>query len=120
MRKSPLAVGAFLLLATCLQGQHRTLDGCDTWTGSVISVDDQTRQITLEAITGSDTQTFTGVLKKGLRVKRRDGSETELKMSEISVGSFKDAFYTQKTRKVAGKKEKFYEIYRLEPVYIMH
>lgn len=116
MRNSLLAVGAFLLLATCLQGQHSAGTGYDAWTGWVISVDSQTRQITLKAINASETQTFTATLKKGLRVKRRDGSETELKMSEISVGSLREAFYTQKARKLDGEKEKFYEIYGLDPV----
>jgi len=120
MRKPQFLASALLLLAVSTQAQHRFVGGSDTWMGSIVAVNDQTREITLKAAFSNETQTFTGVLKTGLRVRRRDGSETTLQMSELSLGSTEAAYYARKTRKVGGKKEKYFEIYRLDPVYIFH
>lgn len=86
----------------------------DTWSGEVTSTNDETREITLTYTKGSKTETFTGVLQEGYKVKLKDGTPHELKPSEISKGTHLMVFYTQRTRKDGEKKIKYYEIFRLQ------
>src|SRR5712671_4780248 len=50
----------------------------DTWSGEVTSTNDDTREITLTYNKGSKTETFTGVLQVGYKVKLKDGTSHEL------------------------------------------
>jgi hypothetical protein len=86
----------------------------DTWSGEVTSTNDDTREITLTYTKGSKTETFTGVLLEGYKVKLKDGTPLELKPSEISKGTHWMVFYMQKTRKNGDKKIRYYEIFRLQ------
>ena len=85
----------------------------DTWSGEVTSTNDETREITLTYTKGSKTETFTGVLQEGYKVKLKDGTSHELK-AEVSKGTHVMIFYTPKTRKDGDKKIKYYEIFRLQ------
>ncbi|HKV05345.1 MAG TPA: hypothetical protein VJO53_09595 [Candidatus Acidoferrales bacterium] len=88
----------------------------DTWTGTVTSTNDDTREITLTYTKGDKTESFTGVLQSGLKAKRRDGSETEWKPSDIPLGTRIVVYYMAQTKKVEGRKVKFYEIFRFTSV----
>jgi opacity protein-like surface antigen len=115
-----LVIGAFLLLAACAQAQHGTAGNGyfppgysgDTWTGTVTSANDDTREITLTYVKGDKQETFTGVLKAGLKATRRDGSQTEWKPSDIPIGSRIIVYYMAQSKKVEGKKVKYYEIFQ--------
>jgi 3D (Asp-Asp-Asp) domain-containing protein len=123
VRKVLLAVTVVLLLTTAVWPQHGsappgyyppTYSG-DTWTGTVSAVDDQMREITLTYTKNSKTQTFTGVLKAGLKGKRQDGTEIEVKPSDFPIGSRLLVYYTEETKKVQGQKIKTNEIFKYGP-----
>jgi hypothetical protein len=86
----------------------------DTWTGEVSAVNDDNREITLFYKSSKATETFVGVLQQGYKVKLKDGSLGELKVSTIPTGTRLRVYYMARNRKVNGQKEKFYEIFRME------
>jgi len=86
----------------------------DTWTGVVSATDDATREITLTYTKGDKTETFTGVLQPGYKVKLKDGSTAELKPSDFRTGTRLIVYYMQKTRKDGDKKVKYYEIFQFQ------
>ncbi len=86
----------------------------DTWSGEVTSTNDDTREITLTYTKGSKTETFTGVLQEGYKVKLKDGTSHELKASEVLKGTHLMIFYMPKTKKDGDKKVKYYEIFRIQ------
>ncbi len=86
----------------------------DTWSGEVTSTNDDTREITLTYNKGSKTETFTGVLQVGYKVKLKDGTSHELKASEVLKGTHLMIFYMPKTKKDGDKKVKYYEIFRIQ------
>ena len=86
----------------------------DTWSGEVTSTNDDTREITLTYNKGSKTETFTGVLQEGYKVKLKDGTSHELKASEVLKGTHLMIFYMPKTKKDGDKKVKYYEIFRIQ------
>lgn len=105
-----------------LWGQHGTAEAGyypmgfvgDTWTGVVTAVNDDTREITLTYTKSNRTQTFVGVLVEGYKVKLRDGSVRELKVSQIPIGSRIKVYYMPRQRKSEGKKVRYYGIFRIE------
>lgn len=111
-----------LSVAAGLQAQHGTAPNGyfpmgyagDTWTGEVSAVNNASREITLVYNNGKKTETFVGVLQQGYKVKLKDGSLAELKLSMIPAGTRLKVYYMAKDRKVSGRKEKFYEIFRME------
>ena len=86
----------------------------DTWTGEVTSTDDARREITLSYRKGQKTETFVGVLQDGYKVKMKDGSVRELKVSEIPPGTGMTVYYMAAERKEAEKKIKYYKIIELK------
>lgn len=72
------------------------------------------REITLIYNNGKKTETFVGVLQQGYKVKLKDGSLAEPKLSMIPAGTRLKVYYIAKNRKVNGLKEKFYEIFRMD------
>ncbi len=86
----------------------------DTWSGEVTSTNDDTREITLTYTKGSKTETFTGVLQEGYKVKLKDGTSHELKASEVLKGTHLMIFYMPKAKKDGDKKVKYYEIFRIQ------
>ncbi len=119
MRRMLFATAALLIFTSVLRAQHGTAPNGyypmnyhgDTWTGAVTSVNDQTREITLAYTKGDKTEAFTGVLKAGLKAKRTDGSEVELKPSDFPIGTRLVVYYTPQTKKVEGQKVTTYEIF---------
>src|SRR5271157_2835038 len=112
MKRSVFALCLVLILVARSLAQHGTAPNDyyppgysgDTWSGEVISTNDDTREITLTYTKGTKTETFTGVLQEGYKIKLKDGTPHELKPSEISKGTHLTIFYMQKTRKDEGKK----------------
>lgn len=85
----------------------------DTWTGEVTSVDETTREFTLTYTKGQNTKTFVGVLAKGYTTKMKDGSDYEIKMSDI-LGLKLTAYYVTKTKKDSnGVKVKTMEVFKI-------
>lgn len=122
MKRFAFAFCLVLILMPRLIAQHGTAPNDyyppgysgDTWSGEVTSTNDETREITLTYTKGSKTETFTGVLQEGYKVKLKDGTSHELKASGVSKGTHLMIFYIQKTRKDGDKKIKYYEIFRLQ------
>src|SRR5256885_16752221 len=83
-----------LLVAGGLHAQHGTAPNGyfpmgyagDTWSGEVSAVNDANREITLVYNSSKKTETFVGVLQQGYKVKLKDGSLAELKVSMIPIG----------------------------------
>ena len=86
----------------------------DTWTGKVSTVNDANHEISLVYNGNKKTESFVGVLREGYKVKLKDGSLSELKVSMIPIGSRLRVYYMAKDRKINGQKEKFYEIFQID------
>ena len=110
------------LAAASLEAQHGTASSDyfpmgypgDTWTGQVSAVDEAKKEITLTYKGQKGDETFVGVLQTGYQVKLKDGKVAELKLGMIPLGTRLRVYYMSKSRKVEGRKEKFYEIFRME------
>lgn len=83
----------------------------DTWTGEVVSTDDNTREVTLVSLNKKQSETFTGVLKENIVFRTKDGSMMEVKPSGYHKGERITVFYETRTRKKDGKKVKYYEVF---------
>ena len=111
-----------LLMVESLKAQHGTASNGyfpmgysgDTWTGEVSALDEAKREITLVYKGKKGDETFVGVLQQGYQVKLKDGKAAELKLGMIPLGTRLTVYYMTKNRKVDGRKEKFYEIFRME------
>jgi len=111
-----------MAVAAVLHAQHGTAPNgyypmgynADTWTGEVSAVNETNREITLVYAAKKKTETFVGVLQEGYKAKRKDGTLAELKVSMIPPGTPMRVYYMAKDRKVGGRKEKFYEIFRID------
>jgi hypothetical protein len=85
--------------------------------GVVTAVSDQTREITLREIKKdpAKAKTFVGVLRKGLVGKAPDGTEVEIKPSDLPIGATITVYYLNRDRKdEQGNKIKFKYITRFE------
>ena len=125
MIRSVFFTGAFLLLAiVAASAQHGSAPpgyypmgyAGDTFTGTITAVNPDTRELTLTYSKGEKTENFVGVLKPGYRVNGPNGKPMELQMSDIPVGVKVTAYYMAKSRKVDGKKTRYYEIFHLREV----
>jgi hypothetical protein len=101
-----------LTLASSALAQHGTAENGyyppgyngDTWTGAILSANEQTSEITLSYTKGGKSQTFVGVPEEGYMVHEHNGQTRPLKMSDIPVGRTVKVWYTPATKKVDGKK----------------
>jgi hypothetical protein len=99
-----------LLSAGTAKAQHGTAEAGyyprgyhgDTWSGIVVSANEDTREITLEFKKGDKVQRFVGVPEKDYQVKA--GQVRPLKMSDIPLGHTIKVWYIDDTKKVDGKK----------------
>ena len=122
MTRTVFALLLFLICVILAFGQHGTAPtgyypmgyAGDTWTGEVSATGDTTREITLTYRKKDKVQTFTGVLQEGYKVQFRDGTQHELRLTEIPLGTRLRVYYMGKTRKVDGQKVKFHEIFRID------
>ncbi len=85
----------------------------DVWMGVVTAVDETAREFTLTYKKGDKEQTFVGVLQKGYSVKKPDGTDYEIKMSDL-MGLKLRAYYITKTKKVDGVKVKTNEVFQIK------
>lgn len=105
-----LLVFACACAAVARRGASAFSDG---WSGVVVAVNDGTREITLQRSYQGKTETFIGVLEEGYKVKTSDGSEHELKVSEIPLGTRLWITYETRRRDSGGQKVKINVITRL-------
>lgn len=86
----------------------------DSWTGEVVSTDDNTREIVIKFEAKGKSETFVGVLNEGYKVQMKDGGSHELKVSEIPNGERIRVFYNTKDRIVGGQKTKINLVSRID------
>ena len=123
MRRTIL-LAAVLLACGATQAQQGTASNGyypsgysgNTWSGTVASVNKDTREITLEYKKGDKVQTFVGVPTTDYRVKEHNGPERPLSMDDIPVGRVVKVWYISKSKKVDGKKVNFNEIFQIDAV----
>jgi hypothetical protein len=113
MKQTLLTLLSLLLLSSFAVAQKKTTILGDAWTGVVESTDEATREIRI-VNPDKKTETFTGVLKEGYQVKLKDGTERELKVSELKPGLRVRVFYKSKTLEVAGREAKVQLINRID------
>ncbi len=77
----------------------------DVWTGTLTTVDDANRRITLTYTNPKHKQveTFVGVIEDGYTVSRRGGPRHELRPSELTLGTHLRVYYCEERKKVEGK-----------------
>src|SRR5437868_6660970 len=102
----PLYVFFFsiLILTAALRGQHGSAPNGyypmgyagDTFTGQVANTNDSTREIFLHYEKENKSEEFSGVLEPGYKVQMKNGTEHELQVSEIPIGTRLTAFYMKK------------------------
>ena len=122
MRKILLPLAAIVAFASLALGQKGTAEpdyypmgySGDTWTGEVTQTNDATREITLTFSKKDKTQTFIGALEEGYKVKMKDGSFHELKVSEIPAGTRIKVYYMMKEEKASGAKAKVNKIFKIK------
>lgn len=115
---------AVLALANSASAQHGTAENGyypsgyqgDTWTGQVISANEQTREITLTYSKNGKSQTFVGVPEDGYLVHEHNGPIRPLKMSDIPIGRTIRVWYMPGTKKVDGQKVKVNSIFLIDAV----
>jgi hypothetical protein len=110
-----LIAGVAVLFAAnqvCAQ-KKKTILG-DAWTGVVVASSDDTREVTLSHPDKNKTDTFVGILAEGYKVRLKDGSQRELKVSELKPGMRIRVFYKTKTEYVAGRSVKVQRIHRVD------
>jgi hypothetical protein len=88
----------------------------DTWTGEVVSANEQTREITLSCTKKGKSQTFVGVPEDGYLVHEHHGLTGPLKMSDIPVGRTVKVWYIPATKTVDGQKVKVNSIFLIDAV----
>jgi hypothetical protein len=114
MRRILLAGLIVSFIANLVCAQKRTTIFSDAWTGVVVATSDATHEITLRHPDKSKAETFVGILEDGYKVKMKDGSLRELKVSEITLGTRLRVLYKTKQLDVSGKKVKVHSIHRVD------
>lgn len=104
---------ALFLLNSATAQKRSTVLG-DTWSGEVQTTNETTQEITIQYVTKDKTETFTGVLRPGRQMTKQDGSNFELKISDIPIGMRVRLFAKSKEVTVGGQKTKVYEIWRIQ------
>lgn len=120
--RSPLI--ALFAFASSAFAQHGTADNGyyppayagDTWTGVVVSANEQNREITLSYTKNGKSQTFIGVPEDGYLVHERNGPTRPLKMSDVLIGRTIKVWYMSETKKVDGHKVKVNTIFLIDAI----
>jgi hypothetical protein len=102
------------VLASLVFAQKRTTILGDAWIGEVVTANDTTREITLRHPEKNKTETFVGLLEEGYKLKMKDGSQRELRVSEITPGTRIRVFYKTKQQTDGRQKMKVRSIYRVD------
>ena len=114
MRRILLASLIVSLLPLPLCAQKRTTPFGDTWSGEVVKTNEVTREITIRYSDKNKIETFSGILADGYKVKMKDGSQRELRVSELAPGTRIRVSYKMKQQDAGGQKIKVNNIYRVE------
>ena len=83
-------------------------------TGTVISTNDSTREITLAVTDGTKTENFVGVVVDGYRVRMKDGSFRDLVVSQIPSGMTLTVHYFDEMTGPERKTGEVHRIYRVQ------
>jgi hypothetical protein len=89
-------------------------DENDSRTGTVLSTNDSTREITLSVTEGAKTENFIGVVVEGYRVKMKDGSFRDLVVSQIPAGAKIMVNYFDEMTGPARTTAEVHRIYRVQ------
>ena len=82
--------------------------------GEVAGTAPDTREITIKYPGKEGTETFSGILADGYKLKMKDGSSRELKIDEITPGIRVKVLYKTKHENVGGQKKKINRIFSIE------
>lgn len=87
----------------------------DTWTGAVVSSNEQTHEITLSYTNpkSGKTETFVGIPERGYLVHEHGGVTRPLKMSDVPVGRTVKVWYETDTKKINRKKTTINTIFQI-------
>jgi len=102
-----------LLLTNAGYAQKRTTVFGDTWTGEVVATNEATREITIKHTDKTKSETFSGILEVGYKVKMKDGTLREVNVSEIPPGTRIRVFYKTKQQDIGGQNVRVNNIYRV-------
>lgn len=97
----------------CCGSEESTLMG-DIVIGEVTAKDEATREITLEYKGKEGTESFSGFLVDGYKLRMAEGSLRELNLSELVPGMYIRMFYKTGNGKVSGQEKKINKITRIE------
>lgn len=110
------ASSAFAQHGTADNGYYPPAYAGDTWTGVVVSANEQNREITLSYTKNGKSQTFIGVPEDGYLVHERNGATRPLKMSDVLIGRIIKVWYMSETKKVDGHKVKVNTIFLIDAI----
>lgn len=110
------ASSAFAQHGTADNGYYPPAYAGDTWTGVVVSANEQNREITLSYTKNGESQTFIGVPEDGYLVHERNGPTRPLKMSDVPIGRTIKVWYMSETKKVDGHKVKVNTIFLIDAI----
>jgi hypothetical protein len=82
--------------------------------GELTGMNETTREITIKYPGKEGTETFSGILTDGYKLKREDGSAGDLKLNEILPGMRIRVFYKSGHVKVSGQEQKVNTIHRID------
>lgn len=124
MKKTAIAFGACFLLSGPIWAQHGNAENGyypsgyhgDTWSGVVVAVNDQTREVTLEYKKGDRVERFVGTMDEHYMVHEHNGPTRPLKMTDIPMGRTVKVWYMNDTRKIDGKKVKISRVFLVDAV----
>src|SRR5688572_4428463 len=112
--KRILAAGVLtLVFASHTLAQKKLTPFGNTWTGEVVAVNIETREVTIKSTAKGETETFVGTLAEGIKVKSDGGSRKELRVSDIVPGTRISVFYKTKQQDVGRHKSGIHSIYRV-------
>lgn len=110
------ASSAFAQHGTADNGYYPPAYAGDTWTGVVVSANEQNREITLSYTKNGKSQTFIGVPEDGYLVHERNGATRPLKMSDVPIGRTIKVWYMSETKKVDGHQVKVNTIFLIDAI----
>lgn len=110
------ASSAFAQHGTADNGYYPPAYAGDTWTGVVVSANEQNREITLSYTKNGKSQTFIGVPEDGYLVHERNGPTRPLKMSDVPIGRTIKVWYVSETKKFDGHKVKVNTIFLIDAI----
>jgi len=102
------------ILLTATIAQKRTTILGDAYTGKVVAVDANTREITIEYPDKTQSKRLSAILPEGYKVTRGDGADHEVQMEDFKLGRLVRIFAKSKEETIAGRKTKVFRIFRLD------